>query len=60
MVARREEVRMNTKSSKKRKVTNRGLQLVNRAMKDPELAKEIVAIRAKIVLRHVSFHVSEL
>lgn len=41
---------MNTKSSKKRKVTNRGLQLVNRAMKDPKLAKEIVAIRTKMDL----------
>ena len=41
---------MNTKSSKNRKITNRGLELVNRAMKDPKLAKEIVAIRAKMDL----------
>ena len=43
-------VRMNAKSNKKRKVTDRGLQLVNRAMKDPVQAKEIVAIRAKMDL----------
>jgi len=41
---------MNTKSSKNRKITNRGLDLVNRAMKDPKLAKEIVAIRTKMDL----------
>ena len=41
---------MNAKSNKKRKVTDRGLQLVNRAMKDPVQAKEIVAIRAKMDL----------
>lgn len=39
---------MNAKSSKKRKVTNRGLELVNRAMKDPELAEEVMKIRAKM------------
>jgi len=39
---------MNTKPSRNRKITNRGLQLVNRAMKDPKLAKEIVAIRTKM------------
>lgn len=39
---------MNTKSSKNRKVINRGLQLVDRAMKDPKLAKEIAAIRTKM------------
>ena len=41
---------MNTKTSKNRKITNRGLELVNRAMKDPKLAKEIVAIRTKMDL----------
>lgn len=41
---------MNTKSSKNRKVINRGLQLVDRAMKDPKLAKEIAAIRTKMDL----------
>ena len=41
---------MKAKSSKNRKVANRGLQLVNRAMENPELAKEIVAIRAKMDL----------
>ena len=50
MVARNRGVSMNTKSSKNRKITNRGLELVNRAMKDPKLAKEIVAIRAKMDL----------
>ena len=48
MVARNGGVRMNAKSSKKRKVTNRGLELVNRAMKDPELAEEVMKIRAKM------------
>lgn len=39
---------MDARPSKKRKITNRGLDFVNRAMKDPDLAKEVGAIRAQM------------
>lgn len=46
---------MDTIPSRKRKITNRGLDFVNRTMEDPDLAKEVGTIRAQMDLEDMAY-----